>query len=264
MAEEGIQKKTGAERQTEILVAALENAKENGGVLLNASRKPAPSFYNKSLRLPPGNALMMAMHSDQGGFKTNVYTMFHETHERGEAVRKGQKGVAVVDESQPVCQQRQSRRQDQPQGLFCPRRGKPARYKANPREDVYTIFNIDQTTMAHVHKEDYKKQVEQFAAASERTDKPVDDKAVRMEFNQFLQKMKDCLVPIRKDGTGLAHYDSCTDTAHPTAEGLCLLSRLCPGSGPADCPCHRRSSTSRAQGSSRGRRTPARGFYAAA
>ena len=39
MAEEGILKKTGAERQTEILVAALENAKENGGVLLNASRK---------------------------------------------------------------------------------------------------------------------------------------------------------------------------------------------------------------------------------
>ena len=96
MAEERIQKKTGAERQTEILVAALENAKKNGGVLLNASRKPAPSFYNKSLRLPPGNALMMAMHSDQGGFKTNVYTMFRETHERGEAVRKGQKGVAVV------------------------------------------------------------------------------------------------------------------------------------------------------------------------
>ena len=41
MAEEVNQKKTGAERQTEILVAALENAKENGGVLLNASRKPA-------------------------------------------------------------------------------------------------------------------------------------------------------------------------------------------------------------------------------
>ena len=215
MAEEGIQKKTGAERQTEILVAALENAKENGGELLNASRKPAPSFYNKSLRLPPGNALMMAMHSDQGGFKTNVYTMFRETHERGEAVRKGQKGVAVVwtNPNQYVNNANPDDKISR-KAYFALDENARKQYKANPREDVYTIFNIDQTTMAHVHKEDYKKQVEQFAAASERTDKPVDDKAVRMEFNQFLQKMKDCLVPIRKDGTGLAHYDSRTDTVH--------------------------------------------------
>lgn len=126
MAEEVNQKKTGAERQTEILVAALENAKENGGVLLNASRKPAPSFYNKSLRLPPGNALMMAMHSDLGGFKTNVYTMFRETHDRGEAVRKGQKGVAVVwtNPNQYVNNDNPDDKISR-KALFCPRRERP-------------------------------------------------------------------------------------------------------------------------------------------
>lgn len=215
MAEETIQKKSGAERQTEILVAALERAKENGGVLLNALGKPAPSFYNKSLRLTPGNALMMAMHSDQGGFKTNVYTMFSETHNRGEAVRKGQKGVAVVwtNPNQYV-------NNDNPEdkisrkAYFALDESARKQYKANPREDVYTIFNIDQTTMSHVHKDEYKQQVEQFAGAEERTQKPTDDKAMRMEFNQFMQKMKDNLVPIRKDGTGIAHYDSRTDTLH--------------------------------------------------
>ena len=158
MAEEVNQKKTGAERQTEILVAALENAKENGGVLLNASRKPAPSFYNKSLRLPPGNALMMAMHSDQGGFKTNVYTMFRETHERGEAVRKGQKGVAVVwtNPNQYVNNANPDDKISR-KAYYALDEEARKQYKANPREDVYTIFNIDQTTMAHVHKEDYKK-----------------------------------------------------------------------------------------------------------
>ena len=210
MAEEVIQKKTGAERQTEILVAALERARENGGVLLNAARKPAPSFYDKSLRLSPGNALMMAMHSDQGGFKTNVYTMFSETQKRGEAVRKGQRGVAVVwtNPNQYVNNDNPDDKISR-KAYFALDENARKQYKANPREDVYTIFNIDQTTMAHVHKNDYQKQVEQFTV-NERTD----DKAMRMEFNQFLQKMKDYLVPIRKDGTGLAHYDSRTDTLH--------------------------------------------------
>ena len=210
MAEEVIQKKTGAERQTEILVAALERARENGGVLLNAACKPAPSFYDKSLRLSPGNTLVMAMHSDAGGFKTNVYTMFRETHDRGEAVRKGQKGVAVVwtNPNQYVNNDNPDDKISR-KAYFALDENARKQYKANPREDVYTIFNIDQTTMAHVHKDDYQKQVEQFAANGR-----TDDKAMRMEFNQFLQKMKDYLVPIRKDGTGLAHYDSRTDTLH--------------------------------------------------
>ena len=93
MAEETIPKKSGAERQAEILVAALERASQNGGVLLNSSQKLAPHFYDKPMRITPANALIMAMHSDQGEFKTNGYTMYNETHNRSEAVMKGQKGV---------------------------------------------------------------------------------------------------------------------------------------------------------------------------
>lgn len=95
MAEETIPKKSGAERQAEILVAALERASQNGGVLLNSSQKLAPHFYDKPMRITPANALIMAMHSDQGEFKTNGYTMYNETHNRSEAVMKGQKGVQI-------------------------------------------------------------------------------------------------------------------------------------------------------------------------
>lgn len=100
---------------------------------------------------------MMAMHSDQGGFKTNVYTMFRETHDRGEAVRKGQKGVAVVwtNPNQYVNNANPDDKISR-KAYFALDENARKQYKANPREDVYTIFNIDQTTMAHVHKEDYK------------------------------------------------------------------------------------------------------------
>lgn len=88
-----------------------------------------------------------------------------------------------------------------------------AKYKVNPREDVYTVFNIDQTTMSHVHKEEYAKQVEQFGP-----NRPTDEKLLRMDVNKFIQSMKDNLVPIRKDATGIAHYDSKKDTLHIPAQ----------------------------------------------
>ena len=214
MAEENINKKTGAERQAEVLVATLERANKNGGTLLNAGQKAMPQFYDKTLRITPVNALVMAMHSDSGEFKTNSYTMFNETHDRNEAVKKGQKGVPFVWQNlnQYVNKDNAENKISRAEYNSLADAEK-AKYKVNPREDVYTVFNIDQTTMSHVHKEEYAKQVEQFGA-----NRPTDEKLLRMDVNKFIQSMKDNLVPIRKDATGIAHYDSKKDTLHIPAQ----------------------------------------------
>lgn len=214
MAEENINKKTGAERQAEVLVAALERANKNGGTLLNAGQKAMPQFYDKTLRITPVNALVMAMHSDSGEFKTNSYTMFNETHDRNEAVKKGQKGVPFVWQNlnQYVNKDNTEDKISRTEYNSLADAEK-AKYKVNPREDVYTVFNIDQTTMSHVHKDEYAKQVEQFGA-----NRPTDEKLLRMDVNKFIQSMKVNLVPIRKDATGIAHYDSKKDTLHIPAQ----------------------------------------------
>lgn len=214
MAEENINKKTGAERQAEVLAATLERANKNGGTLLNAGQKAMPQFYDKTLRITPVNALVMAMHSDSGEFKTNSYTMFNETHDRNEAVKKGQKGVPFVWQNlnQYVNKDNAENKISRAEYNSLADAEK-AKYKVNPREDVYTVFNIDQTTMSHVHKEEYAKQVEQFGS-----NRPTDEKLLRMDVNKFIQSMKDNLVPIRKDATGIAHYDSKKDTLHIPAQ----------------------------------------------
>lgn len=214
MAEENINKKTGAERQAEVLVATLERANKNGGTLLNAGQKAMPLFYDKTLRITPVNALVMAMHSDSGEFKTNSYTMFNETHDRNEAVKKGQKGVPFVWQNlnQYVNKDNAENKISRAEYNSLADAEK-AKYKVNPREDVYTVFNIDQTTMSHVHKEEYAKQLELYGA-----ERPKDDKHLRMDVNKFIQSMKDNLVPIRKDATGIAHYDSKKDTLHIPAQ----------------------------------------------
>ena len=214
MAEENINKKTGAERQAEVLVAALERANKNGGTLLNAGQKAMPQFYDKTLRITPVNALIMAMHSDNGEFKTNTYTMFNETHDRSEAVKKGQKGVPFVWQNLNQYVNKDNAEDKISRAEYNSLAdAKKAKYKVNLREDVYTVFNIDQTTMSHVHKEEYAKQVEQFGS-----NRPTDEKLLRMDVNKFIQSMKDNLVPIRKDATGIAHYDSKKDTLHIPAQ----------------------------------------------
>ena len=214
MAEENINKKTGAERQAEVLVAALERANKNGGTLLNAWQKAMPQFYDKTLRITPVNALIMAMHSDNGEFKTNSYTMFNETHDRSEAVKKGQKGVPFVWQNLNQYVNKDNAEDKISRAKYNSLAdAEKAKYKVNPREDVYTVFNIDQTTMSHVHKEEYAKQVEQFGS-----NRPTDEKLLRMDVNKFIQSMKDNLVPIRKDATGIAHYDSKKDTLHIPAQ----------------------------------------------
>lgn len=214
MAEENINKKTGAERQAEVLVAALEKANKNGGTLLNAWQKAMPQFYDKTLRITPVNALIMAMHSDNGEFKTNSYTMFNETHDRSEAVKKGQKGVPFVWQNLNQYVNKDNAEDKISRAEYNSLAdAEKAKYKVNPREDVYTVFNIDQTTMSHVHKEEYAKQVEQFGP-----NRPTDEKLLRMDVNKFIQSMKDNLVPIRKDATGIAHYDSKKDTLHIPAQ----------------------------------------------
>lgn len=214
MAEENINKKTGAERQAEVLVAALEKANKNGGTLLNAWQKVMPQFYDKTLRITPVNALIMAMHSDNGEFKTNSYTMFNATHDRSEAVKKGQKGVPFVWQNLNQYVNKDNAEDKISRAEYNSLAdAEKAKYKVNPREDVYTVFNIDQTTMSHVHKEEYAKQVEQFGS-----NRPTDEKLLRMDVNKFIQSMKDNLVPIRKDATGIAHYDSKKDTLHIPAQ----------------------------------------------
>ena len=214
MAEENINKKTGAERQAEVLVAALERANKNGGTLLNAGQKAMPQFYDKTLRITPVNALIMAMHSDNGEFKTNSYTMFNETHDRSEAVKKGQKGVPFVWQNLNQYVNKDNAEDKISRAEYNSLAdAEKAKYKVNPREDVYTVFNIDQTTMSHVHKEEYAKQVEQFGP-----NRPTDEKLLRMDVKKFIQSMKDNLVPIRKDATGIAHYDSKKDTLHIPAQ----------------------------------------------
>lgn len=207
-------KRTGLERQKEVLIEALERAAKENGLFLNTNYKQQPHFYNKELQITPVNSLMMAMHSDNGNFKSNAYTTFQNLQANDAAIRRGQKGVPfmwsnlneyveIVNPENKITKDSFNKLSEEDKG----------RYRVNPKENVFTLFNLDQTTLPFVHKDSYKTHINDTGQTA-----PHDEKELRIDINKYIQKMRENLLPIRRDGIGVAHYDANRDLIHIPAQ----------------------------------------------
>ena len=207
-------KRTGLERQKEVLIEALERAAKENGLFLNTNYKQQPHFYNKELQITPVNSLMMAMHSDNGNFKSNAYTTFQNLQANNAAIRRGQKGVPFIwsnlNEYVEIVNPENKITKDSFNKLSEEDKG---RYRVNPKENVFTLFNLDQTTLPFVHKDSYKTHINDTGQTA-----PHDEKELRIDINKYIQKMRENLLPIRRDGIGVAHYDANRDLIHIPAQ----------------------------------------------
>ena len=219
MTEKTTHEQNAAQRQVELLSDALERAKTNGGVLRNAVGKTAAQFYGNESQVSPFNALTMALHSDANGYKTNLYTLFNDAKKRGEAVQTGQKGVPFIwylwkeyqskaNPEEKISREDYNKLPQEKQGAYKPLR----------EREVRTLFNIEQTTMPASNKKAYEEAVQKNGSEMERGFSESDDRNRRIMVNDMLLKVKDNLVTVRKDGTGVAHYDSTKDIVHIPAQ----------------------------------------------
>ena len=78
--------KASANRQIELLSDAFNTALNAGGYWLNATGKKYPKFYPQGVAVNPHNALLMALHSDKNGCKSNLFTLYNEAKARGASV----------------------------------------------------------------------------------------------------------------------------------------------------------------------------------
>jgi len=215
MTEKNQQEKMAAERQVELLSSALDKAAENGGVWLNSKGKTAPQFYKKNVTVSPFNALILGLHSDQNGYKTNEYTLFSEAKKRGESVQSKEKGVPFlwynwseyVNKHNPddvISRNDYMKLSKEMQNL----------YKGVRSREVRTLFNIQQTTLPLVDKDTFEKEVQKHGGTVERGDLGKQQRTLQLSVNQLLLNVRDNLVPIRKDTSGVAHYDTAKDVVY--------------------------------------------------
>jgi len=216
MSERTPAEQNAVDRRRELIAEALDRA-ASGGVFLNAQGKPAPRLYNSrsGSSISAFNALTLALHSDRGGFRTNLYTPFTEAKKRGESVQAGEKGVPFVwykwnafrdrtDKDRTISRQEYNALSEEQKKGFAPVREK----------EIRTLFNIEQTSLPLSDKAAFEKAMKEHGPVSERGESDQDDKKLRMEVNDFLKAVGENLSPIRKDGIGIAHYDSEKDIIH--------------------------------------------------
>ena len=209
-----IQKKAG-EKQVTLLSAALSEASNAGGHWLNASGKGYPRFYPRGVSVSAFNALFMALHSDKNGCKTNLFTPFSEVKAQGAAVCEHEQGVPFLfynwnryvhrNHPERIISRDDYMKLDE---------GEQKQYKGVHNREIRTLFNIDQTTLPYVDRERYEAALQRYGSAVERGYTETDDRRLHIRFNDFLLKMRDNLVPVRSDGSGVPHYETDKDAVY--------------------------------------------------
>ena len=208
MKEKSAQEKNAAERQVSLITDALSKSAGNNGVWLNEEGKQYPRFYPKGAAVSPFNAMVLGLNSDKNGYATNLYTLFSEAKRRDEAVMAHERGVPFnwytwnkyVNRHNPedIIDRKDYQElsaTDQTQ------------YKGIHNREIRVLFNIDQTMLPLKDNEKYEEVVKANVGANE-------DKALRSLVKDFIQKMKDNLMAVRKDGSGVAHYDTEKDAVY--------------------------------------------------
>lgn len=215
MKEKSSQEKIAANRQVELLSEALSNALQSKGYWLNTQGKTSPKFYPKGCEVSPFNALIMGLHADKQGYKTNLYTLFNEAKNRNEGVREGERGIPFNWYAWNKYVNRHNPDEIIPRKeyLELPKE-KQAQFKGVHNREIRFIFNIDQTILPMSNEEKYEKEVARHGGDTMRKSGEKESKALRMMVNEFKGKMQENLMPMRRDGSGIAHYDSQKDAVY--------------------------------------------------
>ena len=215
MKEKSQFEKNAADKQVELLSEALNGAVSAGGHWLNATGKGYPKFYPKGVAVSPFNALFMALHSDKTGSKTNLFSLYSEAKARGESAREHEKGVPFlfynwnkyVNRNNPNdIISRNDYQQLPPE--------ERNRYKGIHNREIRTLFTIDQTLLPLVDKNVYETLVQKHGNSVEQGFGEKELRELRPRFNAFVQAISKNMVPVRTDGSGVAHYDSQKDAVY--------------------------------------------------
>ena len=184
------------------------------GHWLNASGKGYPRFYPKGVSVSAFNALFMTLHSDKNGCKTTSsrYSAMPR-HKEPRCVRMSKafhfvynwnKYVHRNNPEQVISRDDYMKLYEEEQKL----------YKGVHNREIRTLFNIDQTTLPYVDKERYETTLRRYGSAVERGYTEADNRRLHIQFNDFLLRMRDNLVPVRLDGSGVPHYETDKDAVY--------------------------------------------------
>lgn len=193
--------------QSAILITALEYAKAHKGMFLNHSGKAAPEIVNSKTSLTPYNQVMLALKSDQEGWRTNAYTFMKPAADAGMPVRKGEKatpanwvqwGYKNIQTGKVISSKDFSKVPETEHDL----------YERTHERKSYSLFNIDQTVMNAKDHDEYVKLVSSKGQNIE-TLKDFKHDSPKLRTNEVMTRLPHSVV-LYKNGD---HFEAYGDSA---------------------------------------------------
>ena len=215
MKEKSPIEKNAERKQIDLLSEALNGASNANGYWLNASGKGYPKFHPRGVSVSPFNALFMALHSDKNGCGSNLFIHYNEAKAMGMSVREHERGVPFLFYNWNRYVNRNNPEEIISRTAYLGLDEQNRKhYKGVHNREVRTLFNIDQTTLQDVDRPSYEAALRQYGGVAERGYTEADNRKLHIRFNDFLLKMKDSLVPVRYDGSGMPHYETDKDAVY--------------------------------------------------
>ena len=215
MKEKSPIEKNAERKQIDLLSEALNGASNANGYWLNASGKGYPKFHPRGVSVSPFNALFMALHSDKNGCGSNLFIHYNEAKAMGMSVREHERGVPFLFYNWNRYVNRNNPEEIISRTAYLGLDEQDRKhYKGVHNREVRTLFNIDQTTLQDVDRPSYEAALRQYGSVAERGYTEADNRKLHIRFNDFLLKMKDSLVPVRYDGSGMPHYETDKDAVY--------------------------------------------------
>lgn len=215
MKEKSPQEEKAAIRQVQLINEALTNAKDNGGQWLNHAGMMAPRIYPKGPMVSPFNALVLQLNADRENYPSSQYVFFHTAKAAGIPVIGKEKGTPFnwyawdryVNKHDPkdVIDAGDYKKLTPEQ---------QAEYKGVQQRQIRVLFNLDQTVMPHAEEDKYRSVLDRFGSANERGNLKMEERQLRASVNNFIKQMKEYLVPVRREASETAHYDTEKDAVY--------------------------------------------------
>ena len=237
-----IEKKAEA-RQAELLSAALGGHRTPAAIGSTYRARDFPGSIRKGSRPAHSMPFLWPCIRTITDARPTCSRFTVKTKARGAAVREHEQGVPFLfyNWNKYVNRNNPNETIDRTAYLQLDEEHK-AQFKGVHNREIRTLFNIDQTTLPYVDKPAYEDAVKQDGSVQERGYAEADNRRLRTRFNDFLLKMRDNLVPVRSDGSGVPHYETDKDAVYmPRQKDFEHYHELCAGSLAADRECHRAS-----------------------
>ena len=197
-----------------LLIAALASAKAKDGVWMNPGYRQNAQFLFSKTPITGYNNLMMNLHAEQNGYRSNIYTQYRPANENGIPVKEGEKAFYLGWTHWSYVKGDNDREGITSKKWNSLSAEEKAQYQLRATTKTLNVWNIDQTIYPGKHYDNYINTIKQYGDKVESLTN-IKSEDVESSYTEAEKKHRGKIV-IMEDG----------DTMKAYREGAKKLSKL--------------------------------------